>query len=231
MNISNTSPKRTQKGCSGSDRALTFAYTVGEGIYINLTNRCTNDCVFCLRNNADSAYGSEVLWLLREPTPEEAADAVSNLYSDGIKEFVFCGYGEPMCRADVLLQTAKILKRRYPGIPIRINTNGQADLILKKDIVPEMAGLIDAVSISLNTPDAESYNAICKPVFGKIAYDALLDFGSRCVGVVKSVYFSVVRGPLSEDDIEKCRQIIEKTGAKLRVREYISENNQNETLK
>ena len=227
MNISNTSPKRTQKSCSGSAEALTFAYTVGKGIYINLTNRCTNDCTFCLRNNADSAYGSEVLWLLREPTHEEAADAVSKLYFDGVKEFVFCGYGEPMCRAYDLLRTAKILKGRYPQVPIRINTNGQADLILNKDITPEMAGLIDTVSISLNTPDAESYNALCKPVFGMKAYDALIDFGRRCALVIDNVFFTVVRGPLNDEEIELCRKRIEKTGAKLRVREYISENNQN----
>ncbi|MBO4452665.1 MAG: radical SAM protein, partial [Clostridia bacterium] len=133
-----------QNAFSGSDKekALTFAYKVGSGVYINLTNRCTNDCEFCIRRNGAGAYGSDPLWLEREPTAEEAAEAALALADANTKEFVFCGYGEPACRADALIETAKILKARRPDTPVRINTNGQADLIFKKDIVPDLVGLV-----------------------------------------------------------------------------------------
>lgn len=227
MNISNISPNGTRKNCSGSHKkALTFAYRVGGGVYINLTNRCTNDCTFCLRNNADSAYGSGVLWLEREPSAAEAFEAARTI-ADGCKEFVFCGYGEPMCRAGALIETAKLLKAEYPDIPVRINTNGQSDLINGRDVVPELTGLIDTVSISLNTPDPEAYVRVCRPAYGEKAYHAMLDFASRCAAKLPHVVFSAVRETLTEEETLKCEEIARKTGARLRLRDYISENNQN----
>ena len=132
------------------------------GIYINLTNQCTNACAFCIRNNGDGAYGSNSLWLEKEPTAKEVFDAVQALYFPGCKEFVFCGYGEPLMRADVLLESAKFLKMMFPKVPIRINTNGHGNLICERDITPEFAGLIDCVSVSLN---ASSATGVSKRVF------------------------------------------------------------------
>ena len=228
MNTSSISPKKTQEDSSTSHkRANTFAYRVGEGIYINLTNRCTNDCTFCLRNNDDRAYDSDVLWLEREPIAREAAEAAEALYFDGCREFVFCGYGEPMCRAEALLETADLLRRAHPESKIRINTNGQSELINKKDVTPLLAGLIDSVSISLNAPDAAAYVRVCRPVFGESAFAALLDFAAKCKRFVPETVFSVVDDGTNGEEIEKCRAIAAKYGVNLRIREYISENNQN----
>ena len=227
MNRSNILPKTTQKDCLVSkNKSSTFAYRVNNGIYLNITNRCTNDCIFCLRNNDSSAYGSNPLWLEREPSPEEVVAAVDNIFFSECDSFVFCGYGEPTCRFETLIETAKLLKAKY-NLPIRLNTNGQSELINSQDSTKDLFGLIDSISISLNSSNAKDYDELCKPVFGKNAYNALLEFGARCVGNIPTVIFSVVEETLPNEDIAKCREIVENIGAKLRVRKFISENDKN----
>ncbi len=227
MNTSKISPKTTRKDFLGSKtRSNTFAYRVNNGIYINLTNRCTNDCTFCLRNNGDTAYGSDSLWLEREPTPLEIIEAINGIFFEECDGFVFCGYGEPTCRLNVLIETAKILKSNY-DLPIRLNTNGQSDLINGFSTSERLKGLIDSVSISLNSANADDYDVLCRPVFGKKAYDSMFDFGKSCVGIIPDVIFSVVEETLTEEDIEKCRKKVDSIGAKIRVRKFISENDKN----
>ncbi len=209
------------------ERSDTYAYRVGNGIYINLTNRCTNDCEFCLRNNGDTAYGSNTLWLSKEPSPDEVISSVDEIFFPECDVFVFCGYGEPTCRFDALIETAKLLKSKY-DLPIRLNTNGQSELITRDITSTErLFGLIDRVSISLNSANAEEYDKLCRSVFGKVAYESMIAFGKRCVGNIPEVIFSVVEDTLSSDDIEKCREIVDSIGAKLRVRKFISDNDKN----
>ena len=232
MNISKKSPRTTLKGCSEyKQRSNTYAYRVDDSIYLNITNRCTNDCIFCLRNNGSTAYGSNPLWLEKEPSTEEVILAVDELFFNECKSFVFCGYGEPTCRLDTLVEIAKILKSKY-NLPIRLNTNGQSELINRNTKNTEhLFGLVDKVSISLNSANAEEYDKLCKPVFGSCAYDAIIQFGKHCVGNIPEVIFSVVEDTLSYDDIEKCRKIVAEIGAKLRVRKFIDENDKNPEVK
>lgn len=217
-----------QNACSGyKEKSDTYAYRVGNGIYLNLTNRCTNDCEFCLRNNGNTAYGSNSLWLSHEPSPTEVINAVESIYFSECEVFVFCGYGEPTCRFDTMIETAKLLKSKY-DIPIRLNTNGQSELITHdENSTKRLFGLIDRVSISLNSANAEDYDKLCRSVFGKTAYDAMITFGKHCVGNIPEVIFSVVEDTLSTEDIEKCRFIVNSIGAKLRVRKFISDNDKN----
>ena len=144
---------------------MTIAYTVDSGLYINLTNKCTNRCEFCIRNNGDGAYGSEPLWLEHEPDEEEVLSAVFAYDLNSFEEVVFCGYGEPSCRLELAASVAKKIKEEYPRIRVRMNTNGQSDLIYGKDTAPMYRGAFDAVSISLNAPSAEKYQAVCHSVF------------------------------------------------------------------
>ena len=217
-----------QKDYLGSkSRGETFAYRVNDSIYLNITNRCTNDCTFCLRNNGDTAYGSNSLWLKREPSPIEVLTQVEELFFPECNGFVFCGYGEPTCRFDALVETAKLLKKAYPQMPIRLNTNGQSELINSKESTKMLFGLIDSVSISMNASNETEYDNICHSVFGKKAYGSMLDFASQCVGNIETVQFSVVETTITDEDIEKCRAIVNKIGAKFRVRKFISENDKN----
>lgn len=204
-------------------KSMTVTYKVDGGLYVNLTNRCPNRCEFCIRNNGDGAYGSDPLWLLHEPTEEET---LADIFSRGdlagkYRELVFCGYGEPTCRIDTMISVAKEVKRRFPSLRIRVNTNGEGKLINGRDIAPDFSGVIDSVSVSLNTPDAKEYTALCHPVYGNSAFPAILDFAREVKEYVPEVAFSVVRQTLTEEQLKKCFDIAAACGVSLRVRELI----------
>ncbi|MBO5929694.1 MAG: radical SAM protein [Clostridia bacterium] len=197
---------------------LTICYVLENTLYINLTNRCTNRCTFCVRDK-DCGIGDVNLWLEREPTQEEIIADIDKFNPQNYDEVVFCGYGEPTMRLDVLLSCAKHIKEQY-GAKVRINTNGQANLYYKKDITPQLSGLIDVVSISLNAKNAEEYDALCKSVYGKESFSALIAFAKACTAHVDTVIMSVV-DILPKEDIAECRVIAETAGARLRVRSLI----------
>ncbi|OPX44988.1 cyclic pyranopterin monophosphate synthase [Ruminiclostridium hungatei] len=190
-----------------------ITYEIGNKLYINITNRCTNQCGFCVRNDA-KGIGFD-LWLEKEPTVDEIIKAVD---SAGIHdEFVFCGYGEPTLRLPEIIETAKYLKKF--GKPIRIDTNGQADLIWKRSVARELAGYIDAISISLNASNGIRYQELCISDFGVSAFDSIISFAKDCVRFLPKVTMSVV-DLISEDEIEKCARIAEEIGAGFKVRHF-----------
>ena len=198
---------------------MTITYPVNKGLYINMTNRCPCNCTFCLRHNADGVYGSDSLWLDREPTVEEVCDSVDTWDLTQFEEVVFCGYGEPTERLEDLLLVAKYIKDKQ-DIKIRINTNGLADLIWQKQTASQLKGLIDTVSISLNTPNKEDYLKVVRPKFGVGSYDAMLNFAKDCTAYVPNVVMTVVDVVTSKEEQEQCRKICENIGARLRVRPF-----------
>jgi len=194
-----------------------FVYSFEGKTYINLTNRCNNACDFCVRNNKDGV-GEDPLWLDNEPNGGDVIAMLKeqNAVSD---EVIFCGYGEPTMNLQALLETAKYLKDN--GKRTRLNTNGLGNIQHKKDIIPQLAEVIDSVSISLNEATAEKYDAVCHSDFGPDAFDAMLKFAEGCVKAGIETKLSVV-DVISAEDIEKCREIAKQVGAELRVREYIA---------
>lgn len=201
---------------------MTITYPVKHGIYVNMTNRCPCACTFCLRHNAPGVYGSDPLWLEREPTVQEVCDSLDQWDLRQYEEVVFCGYGEPTERLDDLLEAARHIKARS-DIPIRINTNGLSDLIWGKNTAPMLEGLIDCVSVSLNAMDAEEYLRLTRSKFGIGSYDAMLNFTRECTKYVPKVVMTVVGEPVtSPEDQETCRKICESVGAVLRIRPYES---------
>lgn len=194
-------------------------YEVGSGLYVNLTNRCTNNCEFCVRVQKDGYYGD--LWLKNEPTLDDIINELAGFDLAKYTELVFCGYGEPTIRLDVLLDFAKHVKS-ISDITVRINTNGHANLIHGYDVTPKFEGLIDEVSISLNTADARSYQNLCHCEFGENAFGALIEFASLAKRYVKKVLLSVVRTTIPDEDIEKCQKIANDAGVVLKVREFIN---------
>lgn len=200
--------------------AMTITYRVKNGIYVNMTNRCPCACTFCLRQNGPGVYGSDPLWLEREPTVEEICASLGSWKLEDYDEVVFCGYGEPTERLEDLLAVAKWLKSRC-SVPIRVNTNGLADLIAGKPTAHRLRGLVDTVSISLNTPDAEEYLSLVRPKFGAQSYQAMLDYARDCVNYVPCVVMTVVGEPVtSPEKQERCRALCEELGVTLRVRPY-----------
>lgn len=196
-----------------------LVYELDKKIYINLTNRCTNECIFCLRQDKDDVCGQE-LWLDSEDFTSE--DVIEQLKKFSLSsEVIFCGYGEPMLKFEVLRQVAKYIKETYPKIKIRVNTNGHANFIYKKNVVPELVGLVDEFSVSLNASNSEEYDELSQPKFEN-AYEEVKKFIKCSADAGIETVASIVDGYKGRRlDVEKCREIAESLGAKLRVREWI----------
>ena len=201
-------------------KEMTITYVVDGALYINVTNRCTNNCEFCIRKNGDGAYGSDSLWLMREPTEQEILDSVFLHDLSVYTEIVFCGYGEPSIRLDTIVTVAKKIKEKHP-IKVRVNTNGHSSFIHGYDTAPMYEGAFDCVSISLNTPSAARYDEICRPHF-EGAHKAMLDFASEVKKYVPSVMLSVVKDFLTKEELDDCQRIADELGVFLKVRDYIS---------
>ena len=202
-------------------KSMCITYIVEQNLYVNITNKCSNRCDFCIRNNGDGAYGSDSLWLEREPSVQEIVESIFSHDLSNFSELVFCGYGEPTYRLNDAVTVAKTVKQRYPEMTIRINTNGQSDLILGRNTAPEYHGAFDIVSISLNTPTADKYQQICHSVYGEKSFNAMLDFASNVKEYVPNVQLSAVKQTLNSDEIELCKKISRDLGVNLRLRDYI----------
>ena len=187
-----------------------IAYQIRDSLYLNITNRCTNACSFCIRFRSDFVKGHN-LRLGHEPSGDEVKAAIGD--PSPYREIVFCGYGEPLQRLDIVKEVARWVKER--GGRVRINTNGHANLIHRRNILPELAGLVDSISVSLDAHDDATYNMICKPVF-RNAFSEVLLFIREAKKYIPDVQVTVVA--MKEVDIEKSRQIAEGLGASFRVR-------------
>lgn len=198
---------------------MTITYEGRNSIYINMTNRCPCACTFCLRHHDDHVFQSGSLWLEREPTVAEVCESLDGWDLSRYDEVVFCGYGEPTERLDDLLSVAAYVKSKG-AIPVRINTNGLADLIAGEKVAHKLAGLIDTVSISLNATNKEDYLRIVRPRFGIGSYDAMLSFTRDCTRYVPHVVMTVVDVVTSKEEQERSREICESVGATFRVRPY-----------
>ena len=200
---------------------MCITYIVEGNLYVNVTNKCSNRCEFCIRNNGDGAYGSDSLWLEREPTRKEILESIFSRDLSVFSELVFCGYGEPSYRLDDAVFVAKTVKAKYPKMKVRINTNGHSDLIWGRDTAPDYEGAFDAVSISLNTPTAEKYQALCHSIYGEKSFDALLNFAGNVKRYVPTVMLSAVKETLTSEEIALCEKLCSNIGVSLRLRDYI----------
>lgn len=200
-------------------KSMTLSYEVGEGLYLNITNKCPCNCTFCIRHNGDGAYGSDPLWLEHQPTAEEVIENLKHRDLDSYKQIIFCGYGEPTCELEILKTVAAYI-RSVTKTPIRINTNGLSDLINNRDTAAEFKGVCDCISISLNASTREEYIKVTRPSFSADSFQAMLDFAKHVKEYVPDVVFTVV-DIIGEEEIERSRKIAESVGVRLRVREYI----------
>ena len=194
-----------------------FVYRYGDNLYINLTNKCCNACDFCIRNNGDGIGDSGNLWLSREPSASEVC-ALIDTFGD-YNEIVFCGYGEPIYKLEEIKEISEYLHKH--GKRVRLNTNGQGDLIHGESVAKKLAGYIDIVSISLNAASAKAYQEVCHSEFGEKAFYSLLNFAKEAKEYVPSVKLSLV-DVVGEEEIKKAKELCDSLGIDLRVRAYIS---------
>ena len=191
-----------------------IVYEINGSLYINLTNRCSNHCTFCARNESLLVKGHD-LAIDREPGADEIIKEAGDISK--YKEIVFCGFGEPLIRLEVLKKIAANFKAK--GAKIRIDTNGQGNLIHRRNILPELKGLIDAVSVSLNAADQAGYQKICVSQFKENAYSGVKEFLKEAKKYIPDVTASVVT--FEGTDVEACRKIAEEDlKVKFRVRQF-----------
>ena len=189
------------------------------GVYINLTNQCNNDCVFCLREKKVLTDENN-LWLEREPSVDEIKSELDKLNWDLVSEIVFCGFGEPTMRLAELIELLQYVKTTHPKISTRLNTNGLGSLEHGRDIAPEFEKILDVVSISLNSATAERYLKITRSKFGLQAYSAMFDFAERMKNFVPQVVMTIVDKVTPPDEIAACQKICDEHGLRLRIRPY-----------
>lgn len=198
-----------------------IVYTFENQAYLNITNACPCRCTFCIRNNGDSVGEATTLWFDHNPSIDEIKSEIDTFdFSKYNNSIIICGYGEPTCALNNLIEACNYLKSK--GIGIRLNTNGLSDLINKRETAKEICEVIDSVSISLNAPTAEKYNEVTRPVFGEKSFDAMLKFAKECKEFGIPTKLTVV-DVISTEDIEACKKLCEEIDIPLRVREYTAE--------
>ena len=202
-------------------------------VYVNLTNACTNACVFCLREQKDDVCGAE-MWHDDNYTLEDVIEQFKGFLTPhpnplpkereliSPQNVVFCGYGEPFLKKDMMKKFAQYLRENYPEIKIRVNTNGHANAIYKTNVAEEFKELLDEASVSLNSDNSEQYNEICQPKIEN-AYEAVKDFLKCCKNAGIKTYASIVTGfDEREINVENCEKIANELGAEFRNREFIT---------
>jgi len=189
-----------------------YVYEYHNALYINPTNRCTNNCHFCIRNDR-AGVGGHKLWIEHEPSSKEIIEEIGK--HPGFKKITFCGFGEPTIRLDVLKEVSAFAKEN--NMRVRVNTNGHANAYHGRDVLPELVGLVDMFSISLNTDDPKEYQEECESQYGEKAYDYMLDFAKKSVEYGFETVLSVVDF-ISEEKINSCRTIADSIGADFRIR-------------
>lgn len=198
-----------------------LVYLLDGKVYINLTNSCTNDCIFCIRSIKDDVVGADLFLKSENVTADHVIEQLNAIKDKLSDEIVFCGYGEPMLKLDVLKDVAKYIKQKYPDKKIRVNTNGHANFVYKRNVVPELKGLIDEFSVSLNGENEQEYNELSKPNF-KGAYEEVKKFIKACSDADISVTATVVEGYKNRHlNLKKCEETANELGAQFRVREWI----------
>ena len=173
-----------------------------------------------LRQTDDSVGKSDTLWLEHEPTFEEVMAAFDDFDMSKYEELVFCGFGEPTEAFDTLKRVAAEAKRRW-NIPVRVNTNGQGSLINERDIAPEFEGIVDTVSISLNTPNAEEYLKLTRSRYKEQAFPAMLEFAREVKKYVPNVVMSTVDTTITHEEEEQCQTLCNELGVTYRIRPWI----------
>jgi len=188
-------------------------------LYVNITNDCNCACTFCLRNLKKMAAES-TLWLREKPKLEDFKAALDDVPWAYIKEIVFCGFGEPTMRLDVLVELLHYVKEKHPELPTRLNTNGLGELEYGREISADFQGVLNTISISLNASNAERYYELTRARYGIKSYEAMLRFAEHSKKYVPNVILTIVDKVEGPEEIARCRKLCEERDLTLRVREY-----------
>ena len=202
-----------------------IVYRHKNGLYVNLTNRCPTACIFCIKNKWKMNYQGNNLNLDNlEPTPAETARLAARAYAEkSFDELVFCGYGEPAMRLDAVIETARLVKSGAAapipaGMKIRLNTNGLANLICGRDVVPELKGLVDAVFISLNASEPKRWAELMRPVarYAGNGFESVKDFTRAAARLLPETAATIVE--CEPEEMAAFKGLAAELGVKCKVR-------------
>ncbi|MCK4952471.1 TatD family nuclease-associated radical SAM protein [Candidatus Bathyarchaeota archaeon] len=194
-----------------------IVYWSEDNLYLNITNRCSNNCYFCFRNFISGVWGFN-LKLRKEPTPNEIIKNLQRVINQRHwKEVIFCGFGEPTERLDCLLDVTKWIKNYHKSL-VRLNTNGQAYLLNPgRSVINELEETgLDKVSISLNAHNKEVYNKISNPKFEN-TFESVLGFIEESK---RNLDTEITVVTIPEADIKKIKKIV---GEEVKFRKRIYE--------
>lgn len=191
-----------------------IAYAIRNSLYINLTNKCSLACTFCPKQSKNFEVKGHNLKLEHEPNVEDVFRAIGDV--SGYEEVVFCGFGEPTLRLELLKEIARELKQK--NMKVRLDTDGLMNLVYGRNAVSELEGLIDAVSVSMNAPDAETYMRLCPSKYGKRAFEAVIEFLKLAKKYIPDVTASAVG--IHGLNIPACESLAKEIGVKFRLRKY-----------
>ncbi|MBQ8406030.1 MAG: radical SAM protein [Clostridia bacterium] len=218
----NKPEKQEKQDKREENRKDTYVYTLDGNLYINLTNKCSNACDFCVRNERSSYYGN-YLWLKNGDPTVEKVIAAANGFGDlsRFNEVVFCGFGEPTYKVAEMVALCDFFHEK--GLKTRLNTNGQGNLINKRDIVPDLKDKIDFVNISLNASCYEKYQPICRSQFKEAGFEGMIEFAKLCRRNGVNCRFSIV-DCIGEEEVAACKCLADSVKIPLYVRKYITDS-------
>ena len=196
----------------------TISYVMGNNLYLNITNRCMMACPYCIKHKWANDFRGNDLKLEKEPSVSEVIKAVGDPAKYG--EIVFCGYGDALVKLSEVKEIAKWIKDN--GGKVRINTAGLANRYHGKNILPELKGLVDAVSISLNGTTAKEHYEINRPMFGEESFDKIIKFAKEAKNYIPEVVITAVELPGL--DVSKVEKIAKDSDISFRLRRYLDEN-------
>ena len=218
----NKPEKQEKQDKREENRKDTYVYTLDGNLYINLTNKCSNACDFCVRNERSSYYGN-YLWLKNGDPTVEKVIAAANGFGDlsRFNEVVFCGFGEPTYKVAEMVALCDFFHEK--GLKTRLNTNGQGNLINKRDIVPDLKDKIDFVNVSLNASCYEKYQPICRSQFKEAGFEGMIEFAKLCRRNGVNCRFSIV-DCIGEEEVAACKCLADSVKIPLYVRKYITDS-------
>lgn len=195
----------------------TIAYVYGDNLYLNITNRCMMACPYCIKHKWSNDFRGNDLKLDKEPSIEEVIKAIED--PKKYNEIIFCGYGDALVNPQAVIEISKWVKNN--GGKVRINTAGLANKYHNKNILPELKGLVDVISISLNGSDPKEFNELNRPMFKEESFDEIISFAKLAKEYIPTVVITAVELPGL--DISKVERIVKEAGVNFRVRPYLDE--------
>jgi TatD DNase family protein len=196
----------------------TISYVLGKNLYLNITNRCMMACPYCIKRKWSNKFNGNNLKLEKEPSSKEVIESIEN--PKKYNEIIFCGYGDPLVRLDEVKEISKWIKDHNGKV--RINTAGLANRYHSKNILPELKGLVDIVSISLNGTTPQEHNRLNNPIYKEESFNEILNFAKEAKNYIPEVVITAVKFP--GFDVSKVSALAKKIGARFRSRPYLGEN-------